>query len=115
PIQESGQLRFIETADGEEWLPGFRIRYVHGHTEAMMLPLLEYKGQQVLYCADLLPGKAHSPLPWIMGYDMRPLETLKEKTRILKEAADTDTLLFFEHDDHIELCSLSETEKGIRA
>lgn len=115
PIQESGQLRFIETRDGEEWLPGFRIRYVNGHTEAMMLPLLDYKGHRILYCADLLPSKAHIPLPWIMGYDMRPLETLNEKTRILREAAGTDTLLFFEHDYNVELCSLSETDKGIRA
>ncbi|MBX9450083.1 MAG: MBL fold metallo-hydrolase [Taibaiella sp.] len=115
PLQESGQLRFIETRDGEEWLPGFRIRYVNGHTEAMMLPLLDYKGHRILYCADLLPSKAHIPLPWIMGYDMRPLETLNEKTRILREAAGTDTLLFFEHDYNVELCSLAETDKGIRA
>lgn len=115
PIEQSGQLNFIETQDGDEWLPGFKIRYVNGHTEAMMLPQINYKGQEILYCADLLPSKAHIALPWIMGYDMRPLDTLEEKKRLLKEAAEKNWLLFFEHDNTIELCSLLNTEKGVRA
>jgi Zn-dependent hydrolases, including glyoxylases len=82
PIQESGQLHFFEGADGAEFLPGFQVRYVHGHTESMMLPLLSYKGNRILYCADLLPSMHHLPLPWVMAYDTRPLETLKEKKDI---------------------------------
>jgi len=114
PIQESGQLKMITCAEGEEWLPGIKVRYVNGHTEAMMLPLLSYKGQNILYCADLLPSLAHLPLPWIMSYDMRPLDTLAEKTTTLKEAAEKDWLLYFEHDAHNEMCRLQQTEKGIR-
>ncbi len=115
PLQESGQLKMISTADGEEWIKDVRIRYVNGHTEAMMLPQINYKGQTILYAADLLPSKAHISLPWIMGYDMRPLDTLNEKKKLLKEAADNNWLLFFEHDAGTELCNLEQTERGIRA
>lgn len=115
PIQESGQLKFIDTPDGEEWLTGFRIRYVSGHTDAMMLPQLTYKGNTVLYCADLLPSRAHIPLPWIMGYDTRPLLTLEEKTRILQEAAEKDYKLFFEHDSLTEMTTLQLTDRGVKA
>lgn len=115
PLQESGQLQMISTADGEEWIKDIRIRYVNGHTEAMMLPQISYKGQTILYAADLLPSKAHISLPWIMGYDMRPLDTLNEKKKLLKEAADNNWLLYFEHDASTELCNLEQTERGIRA
>lgn len=115
PIEQSGQLNFIDIKDHEEWIPGFKIRHVFGHTEAMMLPLLNYNGHTILYAADLLPSKAHIPLPWVMSYDMRPLETLKEKKILLHEAASNDWLIYFEHDNNIELCSLQQTEKGVKA
>lgn len=114
PIQESGQLIWVNTKENEEWLPGIKIRYVNGHTEKMMLLQLDYKGQQILFCADLFPSIAHLPIPWVMSYDTRPLETLKEKDVFLKEAVENNWLLFFEHDPKIELCSLQQTEKGIR-
>lgn len=114
PLQESGQLRFVEVADGEEWMPGVRVRYVHGHTEAMMLPQISYRDHTLLYAADLLPSMHHISLPWIMGYDMRPLDTLQEKKKLLAEAAAGNWMLFFEHDARNELCSLQQTEKGIR-
>ena len=114
PIQESGQLHFFEGGDGSEFLPGFNIRLVHGHTESMMLPLLNYKGQQILYCADLLPSMHHLPLPWVMAYDTRPLETLKEKSSLLTEAISNNWLLYFEHDPVNEICSLQQSERGIR-
>ncbi|RYD98483.1 MAG: MBL fold metallo-hydrolase [Sphingobacteriales bacterium] len=114
PIQESGQLHFFEGGDGAEFLPGFKVRLVHGHTESMMLPLLDYKEHQILYCADLLPSMHHMPLPWVMAYDTRPLETLKEKKTLLTEAIDNNWLLYFEHDPVNELCSLQQSERGIR-
>ncbi len=114
PIQESGQLRFIETADGDEWMPDIRIRYVNGHTDAMMLPQIKYKDTTVFFCADLFPSTAHISLPWVMAYDMRPLETLNEKAKILKEAVANNWTLFFEHDPVNECCSLVQTEKGVR-
>ncbi|MBL7693004.1 MAG: MBL fold metallo-hydrolase [Flavipsychrobacter sp.] len=115
PIQESGQLKFIDTPDGEEWLPDVRIRYVRGHTESMMLPQVRCNGRTLLFCADLLPSVAHLSLPWVMAYDMRPLDTLSEKKRLLNEAVANDWILFFEHDPVNECCMLENTERGIRA
>lgn len=106
PIQESGKLQWVDVADGEEWLPGIRIRYVQGHTDNMMLPQIDYNGQTIFFCADLIPSTAHISMPWVMAYDMRPLDTLNEKRTILKEAADNNWILFFEHDARTEACTL---------
>lgn len=106
PIQESGKLQWVEVADGEEWAPGIRIRYVQGHTENMMLPQIDYNGRTIFFCADLIPSAAHISMPWVMAYDMRPLDTLNEKRTILKEAADNNWILFFEHDARTEACTL---------
>jgi len=114
PLEEAGVLRFIETQEGDEWLQDFRIRYVNGHTEAMMLPQIKYKDTTILYCADLLPSASHLSLPWVMAYDMRPLDTLKEKRQILTEAAANDWILFFEHDPKVECASIHQTERGVR-
>lgn len=113
PIQESGQLNFVE-AEGELF-PGFEVLFVNGHTEAMMLPLIEYKGTKFLYMADLVPSVGHLPLPYIMGYDVRPLQTLEEKTKLLNKAVSEKWNLFFEHDNKNECCSLVSSERGIRA
>jgi len=112
PIQESGQLNFIDQEG--EWIPGFETLHVNGHTESMMLPLITYKNTKILYCADLIPSYGHIPLPYIMGYDVRPLETLKEKETILPRAVKESWTLFFEHDPVNECCSLADTERGIR-
>ena len=113
PIKESGQLKFIETSV-TDFPAAITIRQVFGHTDAMMLPQVSYKGKTILYMADLLPSAAHIPLPYIMGYDMFPLTTLNEKTAIINEAQQKDFVLFFEHDPKIECCTLEMTEKGIR-
>lgn len=112
PIQESGQLKFIENQ--KEFLPGFEIEYAYGHTEAMMLPLLTYKGTKFLYMADLIPSVGHIPIPYVMGYDIRPLNTLEEKQRLLSKAIAEGWNLFFEHDPVNECCNLEKTDKGIR-
>lgn len=115
PIQESGQLKFIPTQDNYEWMPGINIKFVDGHTEKQMLPLIHTGDKTLLYCADLLPSVAHIPAAWIMAYDMRPLLTLVEKEIVLKEAVENNWYLFFEHDYTHEICNLNKTEKGIRA
>ena len=114
PIKESGQLKFIDTKEGIEFSNNFKIRFVNGHTESMMLPQIYYKEKTIVYMADLLPSVAHIPVPYIMAYDTRPLETLKEKKSFLKEAQQKDYILFFEHDPKIECCSLQLTERGVR-
>jgi len=113
PVQESGQLKFIK--DREELFEGFSVREVNGHTEAMMLPLLQTGKHSILYCADLVPSMGHVPLPWIMAYDMRPLVTLEEKTILLEEAAANNTIFYFEHDLKTECCSLVKTDRGVKA
>ena len=114
PIEESGRLRFIETADNEEWMQDIRIRYVNGHTDTMMLPQVKYNNTTLLFCADLIPSSAHVSLPWVMAYDMRPLDTLNEKAKLLHEAAANNWVLFFEHDPKNECCTLQQTERGVR-
>lgn len=114
PIQESGQLKFIDDVDGINFTDNVKVRFIYGHTEAQMLPLINYKGKQVLYMADLLPSVGHIPLPYIMGYDMSPLKTLQEKKSILNEAVANNYILFLEHDPLNECCTLKNTEKGVR-
>jgi glyoxylase-like metal-dependent hydrolase (beta-lactamase superfamily II) len=114
PIQESGQLQFIAAEDGVKFSENVHIRFVYGHTDAMMLPLINYKDKNILYMADLLPSTGHIPLPYVMAYDMFPLKTLTEKRLFLTEAVEKEYVLFLEHDPLNECCTLQQTEKGIR-
>jgi glyoxylase-like metal-dependent hydrolase (beta-lactamase superfamily II) len=114
PIEESGQLKFIEPTDGIAFTENISVRFVHGHTEAMMLPQINYKGNTIVYMADLLPSVAHIPVPYIMAYDMFPLTTLQEKKSFLQEAVENNYILYFEHDRLFECCTLQATEKGVR-
>jgi len=113
PIEESGQLKFLN--EGDFIIPELDFVTVNGHTEAMMLPRIKYNNLTLLYTADLIPSIGHLPLPYIMGYDVRPLLTLSEKEKILTEAVQNDYTLFFEHDPLVECCTLENTERGIRA
>lgn len=113
PLQKHGVLHFIEEQD--DLFPGFSTIWTYGHTEAMMLPVIDYNGTKVVYCADLFPSRAHLPLPYVMGYDVRPLVTIKEKEAFLKEAHSKNYCLFFEHDATAECCRVIQTEKGYRA
>jgi glyoxylase-like metal-dependent hydrolase (beta-lactamase superfamily II) len=115
PIQESGKLKFVETKEGIDFTKNVKIRFVNGHTESMMLPQINYKDKTIVYMADLLPSEAHIPIPYVMAYDTRPLETLVEKKSFLTEALEKDYILFFEHDREIECCNLEQTIKGIRS
>lgn len=124
PIQESGQLKMIDAPANEftnegllekvEFTNNISIRFVNGHTKSMMMPQINYNGKTIVYMADLLPSASHILLPYIMGYDMFPLTTLKEKKTFLQEAAERGYILFFEHDPSIECCTVHQTEKGIR-
>ncbi|WP_010519519.1 MBL fold metallo-hydrolase [Croceivirga radicis] len=117
PMQESGQLCFIERGNStfiKTSELGFGIRFVDGHTDKQMLPYIDYKGKTLVFMADLIPTVGHIPLPYVMGYDTRPLLTLDEKNNFLNSAIKDNLLLFFEHDAHNQICSLKETEKGAR-
>ena len=116
PIQESGQLKFVDrTADfTRNVFNNFDVLFVDGHTESMMIPHIHYKGKTLVFMADLLPSVGHIPLPYVMGYDTRPLITLDEKGKFLNRAADQEFVLFFEHDAVNECATLKHTEKGVR-
>ena len=116
-MQESGHLHFIERPLGDFAMSrevGFDIFYVDGHTEKMMIPQIKYQDKTIVFCADLLPTAGHIPLPYVMGYDTRPLLTLPEKEKFLKEAAEKNFYLFLEHDAHNEIITVQNTEKGVR-
>ena len=112
PIQESGQLNFVSENPFHQL--GFEVITMDGHTEKQMLPKISYQGKTIVFVADLLPTTGHIPLPYIMGYDIRPLQTLKEKKDFLNEAADNEYFLFLEHDAYSEICTVKHTEKGVR-
>ncbi len=116
PIQESGQLQFVNPAQGvPDALPQFSdLIFADGHTEKMMVPVLHYKGRTLAYMADLLPSVAHLPLPYVMSYDVRPLVTLGEKEAVLRRAAQENWVLLLEHDPTHEACTVQLTDKGVR-
>jgi len=116
PIQESGQLQLLKGKDFmlKDTPLDFDIILVNGHTEKQMLPVLRYQNQRIVFAADLIPTIGHLPIPYVMGYDTRPLISMDEKSRFLKMACDENFLLFLEHDPNNELISLKETEKGVR-
>ncbi|GAB3773494.1 MBL fold metallo-hydrolase [Spirosoma horti] len=117
PLQANGQLRFIDQEDLA--IPGVELLYVDGHTEKMTLPAFQVTGSHgqsrtVVFCADLIPSVAHIPVPYVMGYDVRPLLTLDEKTEFLNRAVADDWILVFDHDPNVEAATLERTEKGVR-
>ncbi len=118
PMQESGQLLFVEREKNKNTAfidqLGFNILFVDGHTDKQMIPHIQYQGKTLVYMADLLPTTGHIPLPYVMGYDTRPLLTLAEKKAFLDTAANQEFYLFLEHDAHHEIITLKNTEKGVR-
>lgn len=112
PIQESGQLKFIE--ENASPFDFIQFTLANGHTESQLIPEIAYKGKTIAYCADLIPSPAHIPLPYVMGYDVRPLVTLDEKEQFLNKALKNEYVLFYEHDPKIECSTLKLTDKGIR-
>ncbi len=114
PVKESGQLKFVPEEEGFQLFKNLQIKFVNGHTNAMMLPQIKYNNKTIVFMADLLPSAAHLPLPYVMAYDMFPLITLNEKKVFLQEAVANNYILFFEHDPRIECCTLQDTDKGVR-
>ena len=117
PIQESGQLCFVETPKTSftsDCGLGFGVLFVNGHTEKQMIPHISFRGKTLVFMADLLPTAGHLPLPYIMGYDVRPLQTLKEKKRFLSRAADENVVLFMQHDANNPLITVQHTDRGVR-
>ena len=115
PLKDSGQLNLFDSAvDGFCSELGFDLLLVNGHTEKMALPKIQYKGKTILFASDLVPTAGHIPIPYLMGYDVRPLITMEEKTRILNNLVENNSLVFLQHDPVNEVVFLKKTEKGVR-
>lgn len=118
PIHESGQLRFLDLPKTGNYgfAPGLKmdVIFVDGHTEKQMLPVVKYQGKTIVFAADLVPTVGHIPLIYVPSYDTRPLLTLEEKEKFLRQCVENEYILFFEHDAHNELATLKMTEKGVR-
>ena len=117
PMEESGHLKFTSLPQNELLKNselGFDIFFADGHTDKQMIPLIAYKEKTIAFMADLLPTAGHIPLPFVMGYDTRPLLTLTEKEKFLNMAADQNYYLFLEHDAHNQIITVEHTEKGVR-
>lgn len=117
PMQESGQLKFINRTENDFLATSeldFGIFFADGHTEKQMLPHINYKGKTIVFCADLLATAGHIPVPYVMGYDTRPLLTLDEKTKFMNAAAENNYYLFLEHDAQNQIITVEKTEKGVR-
>ena len=113
PVKESGHLKMIDMNKPSP-LKEFDIFYASGHTDKMMIPMIRFKDRTLCFVTDLIPSASHIPVPYVMGYDTRPLITMEEKERFLKQAADNNYVLFFEHDPFHECCTVKNTEKGVR-
>ncbi|MBZ9629672.1 MBL fold metallo-hydrolase [Salegentibacter sp. LM13S] len=118
PMEESGQLHFLDRKENKNFIQSkefdFGVLFADGHTDKQMIPHIQYKDKTLVFMADLLPTAGHIPLPYVMGFDTRPLLTLTEKEKFLKQAADKGYYLFLEHDAHNEIITLKNTEKGVR-
>ena len=117
PMEQSGRLKFTSIPDLDIKVTselGFGIFYANGHTDKQMVPMINYKGKTICFMADLLPTVGHIPIPFVMGYDTRPLLTLDEKEKFLNLAAENNYYLFLEHDAHNEIITVKHTEKGVR-
>lgn len=117
PMKENGQLKFVSIPDNDilnNSELGFDVFFANGHTDKQMIPMIKYKGKTICFMADLLPTAGHLPIPFVMGYDTRPLLTLDEKERFLDLAADNNYYLFLEHDAHNPIITVKHTEKGVR-
>ena len=112
PLQEMGKLKFLEVRQNITFCPGFKVRFVYGHTEAMMIPILDTEQGTVIFCADTMPSQWHIGMPYVMAYDIRPLLTLREKAKMLDEAVRKQQILFFEHDPVAECATLRREENG---
>lgn len=118
PIEESGQLKFIEEPKEGNFTPAkemdFGLWFMNGHTDKQMLPHFDHNGKTFVYVADLLPTVGHLPTPFVMGYDTRPLLTVHEKEAFLNKAAEEGYYLILGHDPHNEIITVQHTEKGVR-
>lgn len=113
PLAEQGVMEFIDIEEHLPFSDHIRIRFVYGHTEAMMIPSIALgNGKELHYCADLLPSHGHIGLPYVMAYDVRPLDTIQEKELFFEEVSQPGHYLFLEHDKDFECITVVKNDKS---
>lgn len=114
PLKENGQLNFID-AQATTPFDNIEILLADGHTEKMMMPLITLSDKKILFVADTIPSASHVHIPYVMAYDMRPLQTMNEKLSILEKAVAENWILYYDHDPNHSCSQIELTEKGFRA
>src|SRR5262249_57132889 len=99
PLAEAGVLQLVD--EDRTVMPGVRVQRTGGHTRDPQMIVIESGGRTAAFVADLIPTTAHVPDPWIMGFDLYPLETLAAKQAFVRQAIADETLVFFEHDPSV--------------
>ena len=109
-LKTEGNMQLVE---GDcELFPEISVRMFDGHTPGQMIPFIQYEGKTWVYMADLIPTSANIPIVWLASYDLYPVTALKEKENFMKEAAEKEYILFFEHDYYTECATVEWGEKG---
>ena len=104
--------QMIEIIDGREpFIEGIETFVTHGHTPGLLHPIVSDGSNKLFYGADIFPMVAHIPIPWVMAYDVQPVVTMEEKQKLLQKMEREDWILFFEHDPHIQACTVHKGEK----
>ena len=111
PIHQTNQLFFIDKVT-EKPFQNIDILLADGHTEKMLMPKISFQNKEILFIADTIPSSAHIPVPYVMGYDINPLTTMKEKENLLSQSSEREWILFFDHDPIYECATIQKTEKG---
>lgn len=109
-LKTEGNMQLV---DGNcELFPGVSVRMFDGHTPGQMIPFIQYEGKTYVYMADLIPTAANIPIVWLAAYDLYPVTSMEEKEAFLKEVAEKEYVLFFEHDVYTECATVEWGEKG---
>ena len=104
--------QMIEIIDGREpFIEGIDTIVTHGHTPGLLHPIVSDGSNKLFYGADIFPMVAHIPIPWVMAYDVQPVVTMEEKQKLLQKMEREDWILFFEHDPHIQACTVHKDGK----
>ncbi len=112
PLFESDKLELIK--EDTNITPNIKVKVYRGHTDGLMVPIINYNGKDIIFVGDLMPALANMPIPYISSYDLMPLEVIKEKEEMLKHALDNDGYVFFQHDLYNECCNVQMTLRGIK-
>jgi glyoxylase-like metal-dependent hydrolase (beta-lactamase superfamily II) len=112
PLLNSKKVKILNGS--RKLFDGIKVLISNGHTPGQQMVLIFDDENYFLYAGDLFPTSAHISIPWVMAYDLAPMETIKEKKMILEKAIKDDWFIFFEHDPNISCGTIEKTEKGFQ-